>query len=756
MSETSLFCWIILSVPLFCSCARNLYHPIVDTQSALDKKSSQVLSLTKQEKMLLDYVQDSQEKRSAVKDILLGLEAEEAEARGDWETAASRWLSVLLENQTNFGERAFQGWVRSYVQTQNEDVGIEKVVDVLKSLTHQGTQSPWIVKNKLVVSNKLEAKVSRILKVKQGGSDESIRPPASKDPDVVVLYEVFQKVCADELNDEWKLWSEALPKGAKEFWYGLLSQCKGNYEEARTHFVNAELNLEVDVKKQRILLAVFDQLIHVQKRLSMRDEVAATYLKQSLLLNRMMADGKDQKRVDYDLMKKSSEVLLWVARTQALKGNYTLAKVSINKSLDLLQRLEGAESVAKKVVVDLRLDSYFTYATRILYEEKDYDDALKFIRLANLIEQKDQEWIERLNWAEGWLNFKKRDFVAAVSVWEGSLKVVKSDVQKARTLFWLGRSYLSIGENSIAKEKFDRLMEEFPLSFYSIVGLPKVSFGRNLRDRWPQNVELKKSYEAIGSFSAPVLSSDKDFLVRLIRLEACIYSSAKGWIPQVSSDLFRYVSSKSSLFDDKETILYLSRLLAAGGEYQMSMALLNQLSLRSKEIWQEFPEYLFTYFPAPYLSFYEEAASKSGIEVELPLAISRQESSFDAAATSPAEAFGLMQLIIPTAQKQAGLSGVSGSVNSDLLKDPSKNIMLGTGYLASLGRHYGGKWHYAFAAYNAGEYVVDAWVSRRSERDALEWVEGISFGETLGYVRNVWRNWEIYKYLFYPSVKNGA
>ncbi|MBV9241769.1 MAG: transglycosylase SLT domain-containing protein, partial [Acidobacteria bacterium] len=64
----------------------------------------------------------------------------------------------------------------------------------------------------------------------------------------------------------------------------------------------------------------------------------------------------------------------------------------------------------------------------------------------------------------------------------------------------------------------------------------------------------------------------------------------------------------------------------------------------------------------------------------------RQESVFDPKAKSPANAYGLMQLIIPTAQVTARKYGsnVSGSISVDTLLQPPVSIELGTAYLRDM------------------------------------------------------------------------
>jgi soluble lytic murein transglycosylase len=129
----------------------------------------------------------------------------------------------------------------------------------------------------------------------------------------------------------------------------------------------------------------------------------------------------------------------------------------------------------------------------------------------------------------------------------------------------------------------------------------------------------------------------------------------------------------------------------------------------------------------------------------------RQESVFDPRAKSTANAYGLMQLIIPTAQVMARKYGSQGSVSVDALYQPPLNIELGTAYLRDMIDKFG-RIEYVAVAYNAGPNRVAPWrASLPSEID--EFVEAIPFRETKAYVQGVIRNTAQYRRLY---DENGA
>jgi soluble lytic murein transglycosylase len=154
-------------------------------------------------------------------------------------------------------------------------------------------------------------------------------------------------------------------------------------------------------------------------------------------------------------------------------------------------------------------------------------------------------------------------------------------------------------------------------------------------------------------------------------------------------------------------------------------------------------------------SFYDPAGFP---EVTLPPAyqhhwalahgITRQESSFDRAATSPVGARGLMQLMPGTAREQAGKIGLPYDFGR-LTSDPAYNVMLGSSYFGRLLDEWGGQAALAVASYNAGAGNVRKWVRAngdpRGGTDIVTWIEAIPYSETRNYVQRVLENAVVYE-----------
>ncbi|MCC7308834.1 MAG: transglycosylase SLT domain-containing protein, partial [Acidobacteria bacterium] len=139
-------------------------------------------------------------------------------------------------------------------------------------------------------------------------------------------------------------------------------------------------------------------------------------------------------------------------------------------------------------------------------------------------------------------------------------------------------------------------------------------------------------------------------------------------------------------------------------------------------------------------------AKHRGLDMYQVAGLIRQESVFNPRAASSARAYGLMQLILPTAKIVARKYGSTATISVDSLFQPALNIELGTAYMRDQLDKFG-RIEYMAVAYNAGPGRVPQWrASLPLEMD--EFVEEIPFRETKGYVQGVIRNSAQYRRLY--------
>ena len=199
--------------------------------------------------------------------------------------------------------------------------------------------------------------------------------------------------------------------------------------------------------------------------------------------------------------------------------------------------------------------------------------------------------------------------------------------------------------------------------------------------------------------------------------------------------------------------LFLSRL--ESGQGQVSAGLID-----ATKIVPDYPSYQFSdlpkelwslLFPQDFWSLVQRQARANRLDPYLVMGLIRQESAFNARATSSANAHGLMQVLPTTASSSKRASRVrSAGVR---LYNATYNIRFGCAYLRTLLNEFNGKPEPALAAYNAGDFRVRDWMKDTSFRDSSEFLEAIPIHATRAYVESVLRDAAIYRQLLTGQAK---
>jgi len=287
----------------------------------------------------------------------------------------------------------------------------------------------------------------------------------------------------------------------------------------------------------------------------------------------------------------------------------------------------------------------------------------------------------------------------------------------ARAGYWRGRAAEAAGRSQEAHSAYAAAAEQ-STSYYGQLARAKLGL--------PQ-IELNGAQGARGR------SIDRLEIVRAVQL---LYELGEGEIAvPVMADMGEN--------GDADALVGLGELASRQGDAR-AMLLVGKAALN-----RGLP---FDFYAYPVVGIPPFRSIGPDVEQSIVYAIARQESAFNPAVVSPAQAYGLMQVTPDAGKYVCKKYGASFDLGR-LKNDPVYNAALGAAELGGLIEDYRGSYIMTFAAYNAGRGSVKKWIDRYGDPrdpkvDAVDWVELIPFSETRNYVQRIMENLQVYRARF--------
>jgi soluble lytic murein transglycosylase len=154
-------------------------------------------------------------------------------------------------------------------------------------------------------------------------------------------------------------------------------------------------------------------------------------------------------------------------------------------------------------------------------------------------------------------------------------------------------------------------------------------------------------------------------------------------------------------------------------------------------------------YPRIYAEVVDAAAIAQAVPASTIWGVMREESAFDPEVVSGSDAYGLMQLIAPTAARYAKALKLASDPKS--LSLPEINIPIGASYLRKLRAEFPDNEGLAIPSYNAGEGATHRWLSTPLASTFDLWVESIPYDETRHYTKRVLASTFAYVALYEPA-----
>ncbi len=343
------------------------------------------------------------------------------------------------------------------------------------------------------------------------------------------------------------------------------------------------------------------------------------------------------------------------------------------------------------------------------------------------------------HWRAAWMNYRTRNYVEAARLMDEQIEQYAGGIEIPDALYWRGRIYEDEEHNfPQAVNYYRRLADLFPDYYYANLALQRLTVLGAQPATSPTHALNAANRGTHPDLTGELPENDTHLIKARLLANAALNE-------YIGPEIHAGTSS------DEWGALAQAEIYVSYGEYTRALQSMKHsgISFFTMPMNQVPAIYWQLLFPQPYWKELVADAGSNGLDPYLVASLIRQESEFNAGAVSPANAYGLMQLLPSVGKSLAKKHGLKGFTTSQLL-DPTINLELGTINLKQAIDRYGGQVEYALAAYNAGDTPVRQWLASNDYKDVPEFVESIPYSETREYVQAILRNREMYRAL-YPA-----
>jgi soluble lytic murein transglycosylase-like protein len=374
----------------------------------------------------------------------------------------------------------------------------------------------------------------------------------------------------------------------------------------------------------------------------------------------------------------------------------------------------------------------------ISFDSMNYKKAIQYYE--PFIKSTNRYRRENARWYRLWSFYLLKNYVRALEEVVALSMDSKRNKDKVQMLnYWQARIYEKMKQKDKAKELYKKTAAGAPLEYYSLLAKQRLRYGKldsktllsaNLFNFVPH---VQKNNSDDGKPLDLSNVQKKDPLIRAILLS------------HIGLDTYAYQESQSSNHKNEYHIKTVKRF-AAAGNYRRGYSL-RKMAISGSLNGTNRTEGYKAGFPQAYAKYIEPYTDAWQIKPSLAYAIMRQESAFMPEAMSFAYAYGLMQIIPPTANEIAQNIKFA-PFEIGLLNKPKINTLFGTYYLKYLSDTFQKNIIYTIGGYNAGPNALKRWSAKAGDLDSDEFIELIPYRETKKYVKRVLVNYMVYERLY--------
>ncbi len=360
-------------------------------------------------------------------------------------------------------------------------------------------------------------------------------------------------------------------------------------------------------------------------------------------------------------------------------------------------------------------------------------------------------YVAKAQFALAWKQHEAKNFEESSKLLTEHLAfyVDKDNTYRGQTGYWAARDSEKAGKTDEACALYDATVYRYGANWYGYLALDRLMVMRRqgkcqTPPKFPVNSLIPRAVENLRVVTVAAETATAKELERAEKSEELATIGLFDWAME------ELQLAKKTAENSPKINLALAKYYKKRGE---NVRALLALADSYPDYAQMFPEEMGQeewdiFYPLIHWNEIKFWANKRNLDPYQVAGLIRQESVFNPKAASSARAYGLMQLLVPTARMMARKYSEtnSSSISATSLFYPPLNIELGTAYMREQLDKYG-RIEYMSVAYNAGPGRVVRW-RQQLPLEMDEFVEEIPFTETRGYVKGVIRNSAQYRRLY--------
>ncbi len=312
----------------------------------------------------------------------------------------------------------------------------------------------------------------------------------------------------------------------------------------------------------------------------------------------------------------------------------------------------------------------------------------------------------------------------------------KNTDNRGRAGYWAGRDSERAGKLAEARALYEAMQERYDANWYGYLSKQRLDvLSRSTQAKsFPADSIVARAVANLKTVTVAEETAGPDEDARIVKADQLSNIGLDEWA------LKELAKAGEKTGDSPKVNLAIAKIYRSDDD---NVRALNTLRRSFPDYSQMKPEEMTreqwdVFYPLSYWDIIVQESKARGLDPYQVAGLIRQETIFATRARSSASAYGLMQVLVPTAKLTARKYGVSREITAESLYEPRLNIQLGTAYLRDQIDKFG-RIEYVAAAYNAGPLRAVQWkASLPLEID--EWAEAVPFKETRGYVQGVVRN----------------